>query len=346
VATLTRAPTSDEAVSGTWSGSVGSRWTLVDDYPSVATNDLLTGGTSAASITFGFSAFTVPSGSTSISVQVMYFDGEAANGANNCGGRIKVGGTYYDAATHNPAGTAGTSRTDNWATNPRTGAAWTVDDVNGVGANALQAFGVRSTDSNPTWRFSSIQAQVTYTEPVAAAVGDAAITDAADGSSAAGVVAVDGAASATDAADSISASGAVEESAGASGDAAIVDAADQASAGGAVAVRGTAGGADGADAASAGGAVAILGAASRTDSADTSSAAAGVVVSGSAARVDAVDATSSAGGVAVRGAAAVSDGADVVSAYSGGQQQTAPVSDTRMVLERNRRARGVGRRRR
>lgn len=166
MATQTRAPTSDEAATGTWSGSAGSRWTLVDDYPSVATNDLLTGGTTAAVITFGFSAFSIPAGSTDISVQVQYFDGEPSNGANNCGGRIKVGGTYYNAATHNPAGTAGTSRSDNWATNPKTAAAWTVNDVNGVGANALQAFGMNSTDSNPTWRFSSIQAQVTYTAPV------------------------------------------------------------------------------------------------------------------------------------------------------------------------------------
>jgi hypothetical protein len=166
VATQTRNPTSDEAVTGTWSGSVGSRWTLVDDYPSVATNDLLTGGTTAAVITFGFSAFTIPTGSTGISVQVQYFDGEAANGANNCGARIKVGGSYFNAASHNPSGTAGTSREDSWATNPKTAAAWTVDDVNGVGANALQAFGMNSTDSNPTWRFSSVQVQVTYTPPV------------------------------------------------------------------------------------------------------------------------------------------------------------------------------------
>lgn len=170
MATATRAPTSDEAASGTWSGSAGSRFGLVDDYPDTGGADILTGGTTAAVITFGFSAFAIPAGSSGISVQVQYHDGEAANGSNNCGGRIKVGGSYFNAATHNPSGTGYTSRSDNWATNPKTASAWTVDDVNGVGANALQAFGLNSTDSNPTWRFSGIRLQVTYTEPIAADV--------------------------------------------------------------------------------------------------------------------------------------------------------------------------------
>jgi hypothetical protein len=186
VATQTRNPTSDEAASGTLSGSAGSRWQLVDDYPDTNGADVLTFGTTAASITFGYSAFTVPAGSTSISVQVLYYDGEAANGANNCGGRLKVGGAYFNAATHNPAGTTYTSRTDNFANNPQTSAAWTVDQVNGVGGNALTAFGIGSTDSNPTFRVSSVQLQVTYTAPAVrtanVATQSTAQTSAMDGS--------------------------------------------------------------------------------------------------------------------------------------------------------------------
>jgi hypothetical protein len=171
VATQNRNPTSDEAASGTLSGSAGTRYTLVDDYPDANGADVLSFGTTTAQITFGFSAFSIPTGSTSISVQVLYYDGEAANGANNCGGRLKVGGSYYNAATHNPSGTTYTSRTDNWATNPQTAAAWTVDQVNGIGANALQAFGIGSTDSNPAFRVSSVQLQVTYTAPVTRTAG-------------------------------------------------------------------------------------------------------------------------------------------------------------------------------
>ena len=163
MATQTRNPTSDEAASGTLSGSAGSRWQLVDDYPDTSGADILTFGTTTALITFGYSAFTVPVGATSISVQVLYYDGEAANGSNNCCGRLKVGGSYFNASTHNPSGTSYTSRNDNFANNPQTAAAWTVDQVNGVGSNALQAFGIGSTDSNPTFRVSSVQLQVTYT---------------------------------------------------------------------------------------------------------------------------------------------------------------------------------------
>lgn len=167
MATQTRNPTSDEAASGTLSGSAGTRYTLVDDHPDTGGADVLTFGTTTAQITFGYAAFSIPQGSTSISVQVLYYDGEAANGANNCGGRLKVGTQYFNAATHNPSGTTYTSRSDNFATNPATSAAWTVDQVNGVGANALQAFGIGSTDSNPTFRVSSVQLQVTYTAPAA-----------------------------------------------------------------------------------------------------------------------------------------------------------------------------------
>jgi hypothetical protein len=173
MATQTRAPTSDEAASGTLSGSAGTRYTLLDDHPDTTGADILTFGTTTAQITFGFSAFSVPAGSTINSVQVQYYDGEAANGANNCCGRLKVGASYFNAATHNPAGTTYTSRTDTWATNPATAAAWTVDQVNGIGANALAAFGIGSTDSNPTFRVSSVQLVVDYT------LGDTTLTPGA-----------------------------------------------------------------------------------------------------------------------------------------------------------------------
>ena len=163
MATQNRAPTSDEAVSGTWTGSAGTRYQAVDDYPDTAPADYLAHGTAAGNLTFGFTAFSIPAGATSISVQVRYYDAEPSVGNNNCAGRLKVGGNYYNAATHNPAGATYTARSDNWATNPKTAAAWTVDDVNGVGANALQAFGFYSGDANPAIRFSCVQLQVTYT---------------------------------------------------------------------------------------------------------------------------------------------------------------------------------------
>lgn len=162
-----RNPTSDVAETGTWTGATaGTRYTLVDDYPSTDTADQLTHGTTAGGIVFGFSAFTVPTGSTINSVKVNYYDREATNGNNQIGARLRVGGTDYNATTHNP-GTATTLRTDTWTTNPRTGVAWTVTDVNGTSANNLTGFGLNASDANPAISITSIEIEVDYTPPVA-----------------------------------------------------------------------------------------------------------------------------------------------------------------------------------
>jgi hypothetical protein len=162
----TRNPTGDGIVAGTVSGSSPTRYQAVDDYPDTTPTDYLQFGTTANSEhTFTFTALTIPAGSTSISVDVLYYDAEPANGTNSSAGRLRVGGTQYSSATHNPSGTTYTSRTKSWATNPKSTVAWTVDDVNGVGTNALQQFGMIGPDSNPAWRVSSVQLKVNYTPP-------------------------------------------------------------------------------------------------------------------------------------------------------------------------------------
>jgi len=181
VATATQNPISDEAVSGTWTESAGSRYTFVDDYPDASGTDKLVHGTTAGNITFGFNAFSIPAGASSISVSVLYYDDKNGTQACNVGARLKVGGNYYNAATHNPQNGVFNQRTDTWATNPKTAAAWTVDDINGVGANALQAFGWVSTDASPTIDLTSIQLQVIYTNIVSLAgvsAGVATVTGA------------------------------------------------------------------------------------------------------------------------------------------------------------------------
>lgn len=170
MATQTRNPTSDVSFTGTWSAA--PRWSAVDDYPDSGNPvaDSITHGTTAGEGLFGFSAFSVPAGSTGISVQVKYW--VFKNGSQSCNikARIRCNDTTgRDFGTsHNPGnGNANiTSYTDDYgANNPKTGSAWTVDDVNGVGTNGLTAFGVVSTDANPTLTLSCIQLQVTYTPP-------------------------------------------------------------------------------------------------------------------------------------------------------------------------------------
>ncbi len=164
--TASKNPTSDDAVSGTWDGTPGTRYTVVNDHPDSSGATYLTHGTTTAgNLTFGFSAFAIPAGSTIAQVDVIYYDQKTATQACNIGGRLKVGGNYYNATTHNPANGTWTLRTDTWTTNPKSTAAWTVTDINGGGANDLQAFGWVSTDASPTIRLSSVIVQVTYTLP-------------------------------------------------------------------------------------------------------------------------------------------------------------------------------------
>lgn len=115
----------------------------------------------------GFSAFTVPAGSTSISVQVIYYDFKNGSQTAANGALIRCNDTTNRlSATHNPGNGNGAIalRTLNYATNPKSGAAWTVDEVNGVGTNGLTAFGFSVTDASPSSTFSSAVLQVTYTE--------------------------------------------------------------------------------------------------------------------------------------------------------------------------------------
>jgi hypothetical protein len=163
--TITRAPTSDTGTAGDVAYSSGSTgYTLVNDHPDSAdplTTYVQLGTTANSAIWFGFASFSVPTGATVNSIVVNYYDEEPSNGQNQAAARLLVGGTHYAATTHQVATTT-TSRTDTWTTNPDTSSAWTVDQVNGTGANNLTAFGVIGTDSNPVWRLGSIEIVVDY----------------------------------------------------------------------------------------------------------------------------------------------------------------------------------------
>ncbi len=214
MASATRAPTSDEAVAGTWTGSAGSRWQVVDDYPDASGTDELTHGTTAGTLTFGFSAFSLPVGAANIQVHVDYYDYKSGSQACTFGGRLKVGASYFNATTHNPGnGSANrTQRTDSWTTNPGTSTAWTREQINGTaGSNNLAAFGYNSgSDASPTILTSSVQLRVTYDEAIA---GTGVTTPDALTLGAAGTVSIVGAGSSAPDALTLTAEGTVEDSA-------------------------------------------------------------------------------------------------------------------------------------
>jgi hypothetical protein len=159
MATQTRNPTSDTSVTGTWSGSASSRYTLVDDYPDQGTDTLTLTGFSGGRIVFGFSAFTVPSGSLIQSVSLDYYDQTTVSAKNRVAGSLRLSSTNYDGTLHGLL-TVPSPRTDTWTVSPATGNPWTVSEVNAIGG-----FGLVSTYANPDASVHSIRIRVEYTEP-------------------------------------------------------------------------------------------------------------------------------------------------------------------------------------
>jgi hypothetical protein len=156
MAQQTRKPTSDTSATGTWSGSSGSRYTLVDDFPDTTADGLTLTGFSGGEIDFGFSAFTVPGGSTINYVAVQYYDATPSDGLTpQAGARLSTVEETPHILITNP-----TFREARWYKNPSGNVLWTVSSV-----NALTSFGIHSPTANPGVTVYSIQIVVDYTPP-------------------------------------------------------------------------------------------------------------------------------------------------------------------------------------
>lgn len=165
--TLTRVPTGDSAVDNGWSASTGtSKWAMVDDPVGTPNDDTDYVFASAANLNqlFTFDPITIPRGSVVVGVSVTFRVRRTATSVN-ANPRIRVGGTTYEGATAVPGSTYA-NRTVDWLTNPKTLLAWTADDINGVGSNALQEFGFANTQTTAGEDVRVTQAYLTvvYTE--------------------------------------------------------------------------------------------------------------------------------------------------------------------------------------
>jgi hypothetical protein len=158
----TRYPTGDYSRSGTWD-KTSNMYSYVDETVQDGDGSYLLHGTTSGSVLFSFSAFNVnaPSGMaiTGLTVSLVARDDTSSYYSNNMQPYIRVGGsTYSGTSTEVPTNYGTISYT--WATNPRTSSAWTQDQINGVGSNALQDFGVSSSDANPRIRLTQVYATV------------------------------------------------------------------------------------------------------------------------------------------------------------------------------------------
>ena len=162
-----RYPTSDEATTGTWTMTGGGDYHSCLDEAVLNTADYIT-CTAVGRQTFGFTAYAIPAGCTITSVVVVMCTVRHGANVGRMGGELKVGGNYYGGLGHTPYESPEWGYfTRSWATNPKSGAAWTLNDVNGIGVNALQAFGVYSDDCTPTVSCAQCWLQVYFTPGVA-----------------------------------------------------------------------------------------------------------------------------------------------------------------------------------
>jgi hypothetical protein len=170
MATQTRLPTGDGSTSAWTALGGGSKFSEVDDPIGTPDEDTtyVSRVNTAGTQLYTFSAFAVPSGSTINFVRV-FARMRMAAGSATAALILRVNGT--NSVINVGAQTASyADETNDWLTNPNTGLAWTVDDVNGVGADPLQEFGHR-TDSGfgagEEMRCTQCYAEVDYTESAA-----------------------------------------------------------------------------------------------------------------------------------------------------------------------------------
>ena len=79
---------------------------------------------------------------------------------------VRIGGVNYATSDVSRANTSYVSTMAGWSlNNPATGLPWTVDEVNGIGANSIEGLGVAVTDATPNVRFTYICATVSYENP-------------------------------------------------------------------------------------------------------------------------------------------------------------------------------------
>lgn len=141
--TKTRFPTSDVTVTLTPVGDTPN-YNCVDDPIATPDDGTTYVGTTAGyepTDKYGFTTLDVPAGSTITNVKLYFRIMTTGNAANYGHPHIYVDGTEYSGTMGQPGGNW-TTYSSTWTTNPKTTVAWTVNDVNGIGDNALQYFGI------------------------------------------------------------------------------------------------------------------------------------------------------------------------------------------------------------
>jgi len=157
-ATQTRRPTGDNSSTGTWVAKSGGSYFVEVNEATADGDGSYIDCTSTGRNLFNFPVFSVPAGAT-IQNLTVYFSARRVGGPADLGTTLLIGGIISDEAASLTSLTnsyPGSPYSHSYSNNPKTGVAWTTNEVNG-----LQAFGIYTTDTTP--RCTQVYAVVTYT---------------------------------------------------------------------------------------------------------------------------------------------------------------------------------------
>lgn len=163
--TQIRRPTADESSTGTWVafGGDGSYYNKV--YEAVPDDDgSYIYATANGRNRFDFTLFSIPTTAAVSKLSIVYRHKKTAPQACNIRSALLVGGTTYDTTDPgiDPTRNVWNTTTYDYTTNPKTSVAWIPDDINGISANSIEAFGVYTNDASPNPFVTQVYAEVTY----------------------------------------------------------------------------------------------------------------------------------------------------------------------------------------
>jgi hypothetical protein len=168
-----RQPTGDFASVGGWTvfpAVPGTLWDKVDELDQDGDATYIRIDALGGNVLFTIPNFNIPAGATNIELRMEIW-GRVEGAPGDADGKIyiRVNGTNYQTANWRTVADELTYEhnnfnNDRFSTNPDTGLPWTVDDINGVGPNPLQAIGI-VIKAGKICRITKIVAEVTCDPP-------------------------------------------------------------------------------------------------------------------------------------------------------------------------------------